>query len=299
MRANLRIPVEKTSLGDRVSTLRILAHAFLTVILLSAQTQICLAAETDAKSLQPVQLRGSTTLLPIAQQVGENYMREHPGASIVISGGGTARGYKALLDGTADIAMASSTVPEEIATEIARRNIKFVSVTVGYDALVTVVHPTNPVNNLRLDQVKNIFTGRIKNWKEVGGKNAPIQVLVGPPSGGVTETWKQIVLGSDDTYTPAGIVLSSKERVEKIIANPNAITFLTYGTIKTSLKLLSLDGVHVTAETILDGRYHLRVPLMLATTDKPSASATNFIEYFSTPQKNLPLNLRPNTGAAE
>lgn len=233
-----------------------------------------------------VQIRGSTTLLPIVQRVGEVYMSERPEVRIVISGGGTARGYKAILDGTADIAMASGVVPDDIANENERKGIKLHSTTVSYDTIVAVVHPSNAINNLSLKQLKNIFTGRIDNWKDVGGKNAAIEVFVGPPSGGITDTWKRLILGEDDTYTPSGIVMSNAQRSEQVAAHPRAITFLTVATLShPNLKILKVNGIAADADTVRDGRYPLRAPLMLVTTDKPSEAAKDFIKYFSAPQK--------------
>jgi phosphate transport system substrate-binding protein len=238
-----------------------------------------------------VHIRGSTTLLPLMQRMGEVYMNEHPDVSIVISGGGTARGYKAILDGTADIAMASGVAPEEIADENNRRGIKLHSTTLSYSAIVAVVHPSNAIGNLSMKQLRNIFTGRINNWKELGGKNAPIKVLIGPPTGGITDTWKRLILGEEDTYTPSGIVMSNTDRIEQLAKEPLAITFLTIGAENNPhLKILKVDGVSLNADTVRSGRYPLRAPLMMVTTETPSAAAKAFIQYFSEPKKMLPFD---------
>lgn len=246
------------------------------------------AAGGGAKS---VHIRGSTTLLPLMQNMGEAYMREHPDVSVVISGGGTARGYKAILDSTADIAMASGVAPEEIANETNRRGIKLHSTTLSYSVIVAVVHPSNAISNLGMKQLRSIFTGRISNWKEVGGKNAPIKVLIGPPTGGITDTWKRLILGEEDTYTPSGIVMDNADRIEQLAKEPFGITFLTIGTENNAhLKILKVDGVAPNAETVRSGHYPLRAPLMLVTTETPSVTAKEFIRYFSMPNKMLPFD---------
>lgn len=233
-----------------------------------------------------VHLRGSTTLLPLMQRLAEAYMHEHPAASIVISAGGTGRGYKSLLDGTADIAMASGAVPDDVADELARNDVKLKSTTLGYGAIVVAVHPSNPVANLNMRQLRYIFTGRLHNWQDVGGWNAPIKVLIGPPSGGVTDTWKQLILGEDDTYTPSGMVMSNAERIEQIAKEPLAITFLTLGTEHNPhLKILTVDGLSASASAVRSGHYPLRAPLMLVTTQTPTAAAKAFIQYCSMPNK--------------
>jgi phosphate transport system substrate-binding protein len=242
-------------------------------------------------AVKSVHIRGSTTLLPLMQRMGEAYMNEHPDVSVVISGGGTARGYKAILDGTADIAMASGVVSDEIADENNRRGIKLHSTTLSYGVIVAVVHPSNAIGNLSMKQLRNIFTGRINNWKEVGGKNVPIKVYVGPPTGGITDTWKKLILGNEDTYTPSGIVMDNADRIEQIAKEPLAITFLTIGTENNPhLKILKVDGVSPDADMVRSGRYPLRAPLMMVTTETPSAVAKEFIQYFSEPKKMLPFD---------
>jgi phosphate transport system substrate-binding protein len=255
------------------------------------------AAANDAS--KSVHIRGSTTLLPLMQRMGEAYMNQHPDVSVVISGGGTARGYKAILDGTADIAMASGVVSDEIADDNNRRGIKLHSTTLSYGVIVAVVHPSNAIGNLSMKQLRNIFTGRINNWKEVGGKNAPIKVFVGPPTGGITDTWKRLILGDEDTYTPSGIVMDNADRIEQIAKEPLAITFLTIGAENNPhLKILKVDGVSPDADMVRSGRYPLRAPLMLVTTETPSAVTKEFIQHFSEPKKMLPFDGVVNVGSS-
>ncbi|MGZ3237514.1 MAG: PstS family phosphate ABC transporter substrate-binding protein [Burkholderiaceae bacterium] len=246
-----------------------------------------------------VHIRGSTTLLPLMQRMGEAYMAEHPDVNVVISGGGTARGYKAILDGTADIAMASGAVSDEIADENNRRGIKLHSTTLSYGVIVAVVHPSNAISNLSMKQLRNIFTGRINNWKELGGKNAPIKVFVGPPTGGITDTWKRLILGDEDTYTPSGIVMDNADRIEHLAKEPLAITFLTIGAENNPhLKILKIDGVIPNADTVHSGSYPLRAPLMMVTTETPSAATKQFIQYFSMPQKMSSFDGVVNLGSS-
>jgi phosphate transport system substrate-binding protein len=235
-----------------------------------------------------VHLRGSTTLMPIAQMIAETYMNENPDASVVVSGGGTARGYKAILDGTADIAMASSVMPDDLLSGTRYQGIKLQNTLLGYATIVTVVHPSNPIQNLSLKQLKDVFTGRINNWKQLGGADAPIKVYVGPPTGGITDTWKHLILGEDDTYTPSGIVMSNDDRIKEILKYPTAITFLTLGSVHTNkLKILQINNVSPDASSVKDGRYLLRAPLILVTKESSSMATRNFINYFSA-QERIP-----------
>lgn len=255
------------------------------VLLLAFAAHAADAADgVNAASLS-VHVRGSTTLLPMAQRVAEEYMARHPGTTIAVNAGGTFRGYKSVLDGTADVGLVSGPLPDDLEREPARRGIRLVSVTAAYSAIVPIVHPSNPLANLNTDQLKHIFTGRIANWKDVGGKDAPIKVFVGPPSGGITEAWKDAIIGEDDTYTAKGIALPTEERVRRVAADPLAISFAAFGGTDASVRLLRINGIAATTDTVLDGRYPLRSPLMLVTTDRPSAAARDFVDYFSMPRK--------------
>ena len=237
----------------------------------------------DATEINTVHLRGSTTLMPIAQRVAENYMNEQKNVRIVVSGGGTERGYKAIVDGTADVAMASSEPRDDIVNSCNLKNIHLQKKLVGYATILTVVHKSNPVDNLSLKQLKDIFTGRIANWKQVGGKDAAIQVYVGPPNGGINDTWKKLILGEEDSYSPKGIVKNNTERLSISEISPNAITFLTLDASNYSnIKILSINNVIPNDQTVEQGKYILRAPLMLVTTDKPSTATKNFIDYFVT-----------------
>lgn len=251
---------------------------------------LCLLLSGLNAQASAVHLRGSTTLLPIAQLVAETYMREHPDTRIVITAGGTERGYKAILDGTADIAMASSEPREDIVSECTLKNIQLQTHLLGYTSILTAVNAANPVNNLSLKQLKDIFTGRIANWKEVGGADMPIQVYVGPPNGGINDTWKKLILGENDTYTPKGIVKDNSERIHLSASAANAITFLTPDTGDTALKILSINQVAPKPQQVGDGSYPLRAPLMLVTTHHPSAAASAFIAFFSAQIKQAQLN---------
>ena len=243
------------------------------------------AGAADDEVSGSVHVRGSTTLLPMAQRVAEEYMAKRPGATIAINAGGTFRGYKSVLDGTADVGLVSGPLPAELEHEPARRGVRLVSVTAAYSAIVPIVHPSNPLANLSTDQLKHIFSGRIANWKEVGGKDSPIKVFVGPPSGGITEAWKDAILGDEGTYTAKGIALPTDERVRRVAADPLAISFAAFGGTDASVKLLRINGVTAGTDTVLDGRYPLRSPLMLVTTDRASAATRAFVDYFSTPRK--------------
>ena len=119
-----------------------------------------------------INMDGSTTVLPIAQKVAEAYMKEHPDVNISVSGGGSGNGIKAIIDGTTDIANSSRFIKDEEVKLAVEKGAYPVPFAVAYDCIVPVVHPSNSVENLTLEQLKAIYMGKINNWKEVGGPDA-------------------------------------------------------------------------------------------------------------------------------
>lgn len=234
-----------------------------------------------------LQLRGSTTLLPMAQRVAEAYMAEHPGVAITVSGGGSYRGYKAILDGTADIGLTSGPPTPELQKLAAKRSLEWAATAVGQEAVVAIVHPSNPLASLTLLQLQGVFSGQIRNWKELGWDDRPIEVFRGPPTGGLTELWRTKVMGDDLSFDPRAKVLDAAKIVERVAEAPAAIGVAGLGRVREGIKPLAIDGVAASRESILDGSYPVRGELTLVTGAKPSQPASDFIRYFVDPKQGL------------
>lgn len=283
---------------------------FRQVFLVVAQLPVlpCLAlaqnsstSNTSNNPVRTVHIRGSTTFEAIVQSLAEQYMRSNPAASVVVSGGGTSRGYLALLDKTADMAMVSGAPSEDALDEIARSGMKLVNVPFRRVAMAPAVHFSNPVNDLSAIQLREIFTGRISNWKAVGGKDALINVYVGPPGDGITNTWSEKVLGDSDTFTPKARNAELPQRIARVSGDPFGITFLATESLKNkALKVLSVDKVMAGADSVFSGRYTLLAPLMFATREKQSPAVQKFLQFvnsLSAPISNSVFAL-PNTSPA-
>lgn len=234
-----------------------------------------------------VHLRGTDVLLPMAQYMAETYMRGHPGSTIVVGAGGTFRGYKSLLDKTADIAMVSSNVQENVTDLLTKDSPKLIKTIVGYTAIVPVVHPDNPLRTLSIDQLRAVFSGHIKNWKELGGKDTSIVTLIGPPTDGLTATWRETVLGSYESFSPKSVVTQPYERIRVVAHNPSAISFISFADLEAQIKPLAVNAQMPSADKVRDGSYPLSAPLMLVTTPAATAQTRQFVNYFSTPNKRL------------
>ena len=139
-------------------------------------------------------IKGSTTVLPIAQKVVEAYMKQNPDVKITLEGGGSGNGIKALVDGTTDIANSSRFIKDKEVSQAVEKGRYPVPFAVAYDCIVPVVHPSNPLTNITLEQLKKIYKGEIKNWKELGGPDSPVVVISRDTSSGTYEVWEEKVL---------------------------------------------------------------------------------------------------------
>lgn len=158
---------------------------------------LALAAATTG--MQAQRIKGSDTVLPIAQQTAERFMTLNPSARVTVTGGGTGVGISALLDQTTDIAMASRAIKfsEKMKAKAAGEDLA--EVPIAYDALAVVVHPSNPVTQLTRQQLEDIFRGKVTNWQQVGGDDRKIVVYSRETSSGTYEFFKESVLKTRTT----------------------------------------------------------------------------------------------------
>jgi phosphate transport system substrate-binding protein len=230
-------------------------------------------------------IKGSTTVLPIAQKVAEVYMKANPDVRISISGGGSGNGMKALIDGSTDIADSSRFIKDKevkLAVEKGRFPVPFA---VAYDCIIPVVHPSNSMTNLTLDQLKAIYKGEIKNWKDVGGPDRSIVVVSRDTSSGTYEVWEGKVMKKERVYPGALLQASNGAVVQAVSKNRNAIGYIGLGYLDASVKALSVNGIAGSPETTLNGTYPVSRPLYMFTAGWPTGDTLNFINYVIHPQK--------------
>lgn len=240
---------------------------------------------TSAVWAGSVQINGSTTVLPIAQKVTEGYMKEYPDVSISVSGGGSGNGIKALIDGTTDIANSSRFIKDEEVKLAVEKGAYPVPFAIAYDCIVPVVHPGNPVKGLSLDQLKDIYTGKIKNWKEVGGSDGEIVVISRDTSSGTYEVWEEKVMKKERVFNGALLQASNGAIVQTVSKNKYALGYLGIGYVDKSVKALTVNGIPGNEETTLSGKFPVSRPLFVFTRGWPSGDTLKFINYMLNPQK--------------
>ncbi|RZB30013.1 MAG: phosphate transport system substrate-binding protein [Desulfobacteraceae bacterium Eth-SRB1] len=230
-------------------------------------------------------IKGSTTVLPIAQKVAEIYMKDNPDVKISISGGGSGNGIKALIDGSTDIADSSrfiKTKEVKLAVENGRYPVPFA---VAYDCIVPVVHPGNNITNLTMAQLKDIYMGKIRNWKKIGGPDRPVVVISRDTSSGTYEVWYKKVMKKERVFPRALLQASNGAIVQAVANNKNAIGYIGLGYMTGSIKALRVNNLEGSAETTLNGTYPISRPLYMFTQGWPKGDTLNFINFIVHPEK--------------
>lgn len=244
-------------------------------------------AATPAMAEQLV-IKGSTTVLPVAQEWIEAYMKINPDVSISLSGGGSGNGIKALIDGTTDVANASRFIKDkEVQTAMAKNKYP-VPFRVALDCIVPVVHPSNSVSNLTLAQLNGIYSGKITDWNEVGGNGGQIVVVSRDSSSGTFEVWEDIVLEGGRVTPRALTVASNGAAVQTVSKTKGAIAYIGMGYLNDELKQIKVNNVMGTEITTQNGEYPISRPLFMFTDGWPEGTTLSFINYvFSKPGQKL------------
>lgn len=238
----------------------------------SAMCSVAVAKDT-------VTVSGSTTVLPVMQKISETLMKNDSSLVIELSGGGSGSGIKALNEGLTQIAMSSRKIKAEEVKAAEAKNIKPYPITVAIDAIVPIVNPQNKVSDLSLEKLRKIFKGEIKNWKELGGADAPIIPVSRDTSSGTYETWESLVM-KKERITPKALLQSSNGTVVQAVAkNPNAIGYIGLSYVVPSIKSISIDGTDASAETALNKKWPLSRELYLYTNGAPSKAVKKVTDY--------------------
>ena len=238
-----------------------------------------------------MQIKGSDTIVNLVQVWAEKFSQINSGINVGVTGGGTGTGFAALLNKTCDIAMASRQVEENEINLAKKNNITYKEFIVGLDGLAVLVNKNNPVNELSIEQLRDIFMAKIINWKEVGGEDRPIVLLSRESNSGTHMFFKETVIrlndiNSKDEFSPKSLLMpSSQAIVDEIYQNPNAIGYAGIGFMNNQTKAISVSAqnsteyFYPTIENVMDGKYPISRPLYLYTNGDPKGIVKNFIDY--------------------
>lgn len=238
-----------------------------------------------ALAAEEIVINGSTTVLPVMQKAGEAFMAANPGITLAISGGGSGNGIKALNEGLCQVAMSSRDIKASEVEQGKARGVNAVRTAVAVDALVPVVHPENTVANLTAAQLRDIYTGKITNWKDVGGKDGKIVVVSRDTSSGTYETWEQIIMKKQKVAPSALLQASNGAVVQVVSKNRRAIGYIGFGYLNPSLKKLDVDGIKATPETALTKQWPIARELYLFTNGAPEGALKKLMDFLLDPKK--------------
>lgn len=237
------------------------------------------AAQAFAEQLV---MDGSTTTLPFIQAAAEKFMKENAGVKISVSGSGTGNGFKALADGSAQIANASRFIKESEIKLCMDKKVYPVPFAVALDCIVPIVHPSNPVKSLTKAQLRDLYSGKITSWKEVGGADRPVVVVGRDTSSGTYDTWQAMIMnaGPKTRVTARALTAaSSGAMLMTVSGNKNAIGYEGIGYITKSVRGVAVDGAFASAAGARSGKYPLSRYLYMFTGGWPSGNLLAFINY--------------------
>jgi phosphate transport system substrate-binding protein len=244
-----------------------------------------------AKDNNSIQVKGSDTMVNLAQAWAEKYMEKDPGNFVAVTGGGSGTGLSSLISCTCDIAMSSRNIKEKEIALAKQKGVNPNEIKVALDGLAVVVNPNNPVSKLTTDQLAAIFTGKITNWKELGGKDEKIVLLSREVNSGTHVYFKEHVLRKNDPnskeeFAPNALMLSSSQAIaDEVAGNPAAIGYYGMGYISKKQKPLSIakdeksEYEMPTIENVINGRYPISRPLFLYTNGTPEGLTKKFIDF--------------------
>ncbi len=234
---------------------------------------------------QTLKIKGSDTVLPLSQKEAETYMKKNKSAKITVTGGGSGVGIAAFLDGSTDIAMASRKIKMSEKMKLQDAGKPYKEVVIANDALSVIVNPTNKINQLTREQLEGIFTGKIKNWKEVGGNDEKIVAYSRESSSGTFEFFKEHVLNNKNYGTTILMMPATGAVVQSVSQTKGAIGYVGFAYIEKNVKPLKISydkGKTYIEPTVANAKsklYPIVRPLQYYYLTKDEAKVKSFINY--------------------
>lgn len=240
----------------------------------AGSTTASTAEETTADLSGAVATGGSTSVEKVIGALSEAFMEANPGVDVTYDPTGSSAGVTGAADGTLDIGLSSRALKEE---EISK-GLK--ETTFALDGIAIVVNTENTVEDLSLEQIAKLATGEITNWSEVGGPDAPV-VLIGREAGSGTRDGFESIVGVEDKCAYEQELTSTGAVLAGVAANPNAFGYVSLASVDDTVKMVTVDGVAASEETVKDGSYKIQRPFVFATKDgeELSAQAQAFYDF--------------------
>jgi len=272
----------------------LLTGLLLALVILSGSCSSSSSAQSSSETTGYIENKGSDTIVNLALAWAEYYQEQHPDVSISVTGGGSGTGIAALMNGTVDIANASRQIKAEEIDAAQANGIDPVEHVIARDAIAVIVNPENPVNKLTLQQISDIYSGKISNWSEVGGDDRPIVRLSRETNSGTHVYFLETVLrlGQKDNKTLFSrntlLLPSSEGIIAEVRQNPNAIGYDGLGYVPKDLKMIAIaeqsGGEYVlpSVETVNNATYPIARDLYMYTAGEPTGLVKTYLEWIMT-----------------
>ncbi|MDZ7957556.1 MAG: phosphate ABC transporter substrate-binding protein [Aulosira sp. DedQUE10] len=267
----------------RLKSLALISVGLTICLGLPSCTQSSKTATQPTNQLQgKLVLTGSSTVAPLAAEIGKRFESQHPDVRVDVQTGGSSRGIADARTGVANIGMASRSLKEE------EKDLQ--AFAIARDGVGMIVHKDNSVKSLSNQQVIDIYTGKINNWQQVSGKNAPITVVNKAEGRSTLELFLGYFKLKNSDIKSSVVIGDNQQGIKTVAGNPNAIAYVSIGTAEFSIsngdpiKLLPLNGVAATTENVKNGTFPLSRPLNLVTKTQPQGLDKAFIEFAQSPK---------------
>ena len=227
------------------------------------------------RSRAGITVAGSTSIEPFAELLAEEYMSRNPASHIYVQGGGSTTGIQAAMTHAANIGMSSrSLLPKE-------QNLS--TLMIAKDAIAIIVNPNNPIDDLSMDQVRSVFSGKVNNWKELGGPPRPIVLVNREEGSGTRESFQKAVMEKAEISLDS-LVQNTNGAIRQVVSNdPNAIGYLSLGLVNDQVKALKISGIEPDVANSESGKYALVRPFLFVLDGEPTGEAKAFLDFVLSP----------------
>ena len=250
--------------------------------------QGCSSANRDANNTNQLQgklvLTGSSTIAPLAAEIGKRFESQHPGARVDVQSGGSSRGVSDARQGVANVGMVSR------ALKLEENDLKTFSI--ARDGVTVILHKDNPVKSLNDKQVVDIYTGKVTNWKQVGGTDGTITVVNKAEGRSTLELFTHYFKLKNTDIKAQVVIGDNQQGIKTVAGNPNAIGYVSIGSAENSaangvaIKLLPVNGIAATTANVQNGTFPISRPLNLVTKTQPQGLTKAFLDFAQSQQVN-------------
>ncbi len=230
-----------------------------------------------------ISIKGSTTILQLAKRIGQSFTRQSQELLVEVTGGGSVTGIQALIDGSVDIATSSTFISKRDLDAAVRRGVYPVPFRIAHDCIIPIVHRSNPLAAISREDLRRIYTGEVRNWRQLGGDNRAIDALQRDAVSGTYKVWQDLVLTPQKAKSTIPVSDSNVGIVAAVANNPNAIGYISLSFLSAGIKPLSVDGVMGSSRSLRDGSYPISRPLFLFTNGWPEGRVMQFVNFVLDP----------------